>query len=89
MIIAQVHIVWARIVIRVRDMSRATENVARSVLLGIVKTAGFFSGSLIKSRAGKKVFKLMPGEVALVSLDAFGEFFIDHKSNLRFVPLAM
>lgn len=60
---------------RVRDMSRATENVARSVLLGIVKTAGFFSGSLIKSRAGKKVFKLMPGEVALVSLDAFGKLF--------------
>lgn len=75
MTISQVHFVWARIVNRVRDMSRATENVARSVLLGVVKTAGFFSGSLIKSRAGKKVFKLMPGEVALVSLDAFGEYF--------------
>lgn len=54
-------------------MSGATENVAKSVLLGVVKTAGFFSGSVIKSRAGKKIFKLMPGEVALVSLDAFGE----------------
>ena len=60
-------------VLRVRKMSRATENVAKSVLLGVVKTAGFFSGSVIKSRAGKKIFKLMPGEVALVSLDAFGE----------------
>ena len=54
-------------------MSRATENVAKSVLLGVVKTAGFFSGSVIKSKAGKKFFRLMPGEVALVSLDAFGE----------------
>lgn len=53
-------------------MSRATENVAKGVLKGIVTTAGFFSGSVIKSRAGKKIFKLMPGEVALVSLDAFG-----------------
>ncbi|KAG0603538.1 hypothetical protein M758_10G101000 [Ceratodon purpureus] len=60
---------------RVRKMSRATENVAKSVLLGVVKTAGFFSGSVIKSRAGKKIFKLMPGEVALVSLDAFGKLF--------------
>lgn len=55
-------------------MSRATENVAKGVLVGIVTTAGFVSGSIIQSRAGKKIFKLMPGEVALVSLDAFGEF---------------
>jgi len=60
---------------RVRKMSRATENVAKGVLKGIVTTAGFFSGSVIKSRAGKKIFKLMPGEVALVSLDAFGKLF--------------
>ena len=54
-------------------MSRATENVAKGVLFGIVTTAGFFEGSIIKSKLGKKVFTLMPGEVALVSLDAFGE----------------
>lgn len=53
-------------------MSRATENVAKSVLSGVVMTAGFFSGAIIKSSAGKRIFKLMPGEVALVSLDAFG-----------------
>lgn len=57
-------------------MSRATENLAKSVLKGIVRTTGFISGSVIKSSAGKRIFKLMPGEVALVSLDAFGEFFI-------------
>ncbi len=60
-------------VLRVRKMSRATENVAKSVLLGVVKTAGFFSGSLIRSKVGQKIFTLMPGEVALVSLDAFSE----------------
>jgi spartin len=53
-------------------MSKATENVAKGVLYGIVKTAGFFSGAVITSSVGKKFFRLMPGEVALVSLDAFG-----------------
>lgn len=57
-------------------MSRATEHVAKGVLIGIVTTAGFFSGSIIQSKAGKKFFKLMPGEVALVSLDAFGELLL-------------
>jgi len=53
-------------------MSKATENVAKGVLYGIVKTVGFFSGAVITSSVGKKFFRLMPGEVALVSLDAFG-----------------
>ena len=53
-------------------MSVATESVAKSVLEGVVKTAGFFSGAMIRSKPGKKFFKLLPGEVALVSLDAFG-----------------
>ncbi|CAM6018223.1 unnamed protein product [Sphagnum balticum] len=60
---------------RVRNMSKATENVAKGVLYGIVKTAGFFSGAVITSSVGKKFFRLMPGEVALVSLDAFAKLF--------------
>lgn len=64
-------------------MSRATENVAKGVLSGIVMTAGFFSGAIIKSSVGKKVFKLMPGEVALVSLDAFGKASITTKFFLN------
>ncbi|CAM6064524.1 unnamed protein product [Sphagnum tenellum] len=60
---------------RVRYMSKATENVAKGVLYGIVKTAGFFSGAVITSSVGKKFFRLMPGEVALVSLDAFAKLF--------------
>jgi spartin len=53
-------------------MSRATDNVAKALLTGVLVTTGFFEGAIIKSKAGKKIFKLMPGEVALVSLDAFG-----------------
>ncbi|CAK9256985.1 unnamed protein product [Sphagnum jensenii] len=60
---------------RVRYMSKATENVAKGVLYGIVKTVGFFSGAVITSSVGKKFFRLMPGEVALVSLDAFAKLF--------------
>jgi spartin len=56
-------------------MSKATENVAKGVLYGIVKTAGFFSAAVITSSVGKKFFRLMPGEVALVSLDAFAKLF--------------
>lgn len=53
-------------------MSRMTENVAKKVLSGVLRTVGFLSGSMINSVIGKKVFQLMPGEVLLVSLDAFG-----------------
>ncbi|KAH8972332.1 hypothetical protein BDL97_02G189500 [Sphagnum fallax] len=60
---------------RVRRMSRATDNVAKALLTGVLVTTGFFEGAIIKSKAGKKIFKLMPGEVALVSLDAFGKLF--------------
>lgn len=59
---------------RVMNMSIATEQVAKSVLDGVVKAAGFFSGALMRSQAGKKFFQLLPGEVALVSMDAFGMF---------------
>lgn len=57
---------------RVRNMSVATENLAKSVLAGVVKTADLVSGSIMKSKPGKKFFSVLPGEVALVSLDAFG-----------------
>jgi spartin len=58
---------------RVRNMTVATEQVANSVLDGAVKAAGLFSGALFKSQAGKKFFQLLPGEVALVSMDAFAK----------------
>lgn len=60
---------------RVRNMTVATEHVATSVLDGVVKTVGLFSGALFKSQAGKKFFQLLPGEVALVTMDAFAKVF--------------
>lgn len=54
-------------------MTRMTENVAKNILSGVLKTVGFFSGAVINSMIGKKIFQLMPGEVVLVSLDAFGK----------------
>ena len=53
-------------------MSIATEQVANLVLNGVIKVAGFFTGALIKSETGRKFFQLVPGEVAMVSMDAFG-----------------
>jgi spartin len=60
---------------RFREISRTTETVARKVLSGVLRTVGFLSGSVINSVIGKKVFQLMPGEVLLASLDAFGKLF--------------
>ncbi|XP_024379847.1 protein EARLY-RESPONSIVE TO DEHYDRATION 7, chloroplastic isoform X1 [Physcomitrium patens] len=60
---------------RVENMSKATEEVAKNVLDGVVKTVGFFSQSLLKSKPGKKFFSLLPGEVALASMDAFAKVF--------------
>lgn len=51
-----------------------TDKVAGGVLGGIVYTTGLFSSAIVNSPGGKVFFKLLPGEVALVSLDAFGMF---------------
>ena len=50
-----------------------TERFAKGVLAGVITMTSFMSVSAIKSKAGKKLFKMLPGEVALVSLDAFGK----------------
>lgn len=60
---------------RVKNMSMATETVANSILEGFVRAASFFSSALIRSDIGKKFFQLLPGEVALVSMDAFAKLF--------------
>lgn len=52
-----------------------SEKVANGVLSGVVKVSGFFTSSLVNSKAGKKLFGLLPGEVALASLDGFGMIF--------------
>ncbi|KAG6541474.1 hypothetical protein Mapa_017148 [Marchantia paleacea] len=60
---------------RVRKMTGMTDKVAKGVLGGIVYTTGLFSSAVINSPPGKAFFKLLPGEIALVSLDAFGRVF--------------
>ncbi|MCO5562993.1 hypothetical protein L7F22_016629 [Adiantum nelumboides] len=60
---------------RVKKMSRMTERVAKGVLAGVITATGLASASVMRSRAGKKFFRMLPGEVALVSLDAFGKVF--------------
>ncbi|KAL2611727.1 hypothetical protein R1flu_023419 [Riccia fluitans] len=60
---------------RVRKLTGMTDRVAKGVLGGIVYTTGLFSSAVINSPPGRAFFKLLPGEVALVSLDAFSRVF--------------
>lgn len=48
-----------------------TEKVATGLLSGVVKVSGFFTSSVVNSKAGKKFFSLLPGEIVLASLDGF------------------
>ncbi|GAB4848454.1 Senescence-associated protein [Ancistrocladus abbreviatus] len=56
---------------RVKGVTKMTEKVATGVLSGVVKVSGFFTSSAVKSKAGKKFFRLLPGEIALASLGCF------------------
>ncbi|TKY55926.1 Spartin protein [Spatholobus suberectus] len=58
---------------RVKKVTKMTENVANGVLTGVVKVSGFFTSSVANSKAGKKIFSLLPGEVVLASLDGFSK----------------
>lgn len=51
-----------------------TEKVATGVLSGVVKVSGFITGSMANSKAGKKLFGLLPGEIVLASLDGFSKW---------------
>lgn len=58
---------------RVKRVTKMTEKVANGFLSGVVKVSGFFTSSVINSKAGKKFFSLLPGEVVLASLDGFSK----------------
>jgi spartin len=60
---------------RAKRVSRMSEKAALGILSGVVKLAGFITGPVVNSKAGKKFFSLLPGEVLLASLDAFGRVF--------------
>ncbi|XP_078446399.1 protein EARLY-RESPONSIVE TO DEHYDRATION 7, chloroplastic-like [Wolffia australiana] len=56
---------------RVKKVTKMSEKVAGGVLSGALKVSGFFTSSLVNSKAGKKFFNLLPGEIVLASLDGF------------------
>lgn len=62
---------WVVALCRVKRVTKMTEKVAIGVLSGVVKVSGYFTGSVANSKAGKKFFGLLPGELAIASLDGF------------------
>ncbi|MBA0688101.1 hypothetical protein Goari_005908, partial [Gossypium aridum] len=58
---------------RVKKLTKMSEKVATGILSGVVKVSGFFTGSIVNSKVGKKFFNLMPGEIVLASLDGFNK----------------
>ncbi|XP_066377329.1 protein EARLY-RESPONSIVE TO DEHYDRATION 7, chloroplastic-like [Miscanthus floridulus] len=58
---------------RAKRVSQISEKVATGILSGVVKVTGYFTSSLANSKAGKKFFNLLPGEIVLASLDGFGK----------------
>lgn len=64
-----------------------SEEVATGILSGVVKVSGFITGSIVNSRAGKKFFSLLPGEIVLASLDGFSKSSIFFWSLLFLIKL--
>lgn len=60
---------------RARKISVMSEQIVTGVLSGVVKAAAFITRPLVTSKAGQKLLSLMPGQIALASLDGFGKIF--------------
>ncbi|ONK55879.1 uncharacterized protein A4U43_C10F1900 [Asparagus officinalis] len=58
---------------RVKRVTKMSDNVVTGILSGVVKVSGFFTGSVVNSKVGKKFFGLLPGEVVLATLDGFAK----------------
>ncbi|KRH24298.1 hypothetical protein GLYMA_12G031900v4 [Glycine max] len=58
---------------RVKKLTMMSEKVATGVLSGVVKVSGFFTSSVVNSKAGKKFFSLLPGEIVLATMDGFNK----------------
>lgn len=58
---------------RAKKVTKMSEKVATGILSGVVKVTGYFTSSVANSKAGKKFFSLLPGEIVLASLDGFGK----------------
>ncbi|KAH9310723.1 hypothetical protein KI387_025758, partial [Taxus chinensis] len=57
----------------VQKLSRMTEKMSENVLNGVITVSGAVTGPIFKSKAGKKFFAMLPGEVLLASLDAINQ----------------
>ena len=49
------------------------EQVSAGVLSGFLKAAAFIARPLVTSKVGQKLFNLLPGQIAIASLDSFGK----------------
>lgn len=58
---------------RVKNLSRMTENMSENVLKGLITVSGAVTGPVVGSKAGRKFFSMVPGDVLLASLDAFNQ----------------
>ncbi|KAF2287631.1 hypothetical protein GH714_001994 [Hevea brasiliensis] len=58
---------------RVKRLTRMSEEVATGILTGVVKISGFITSSIVNSKAGKKFFSRLPGEIVLASLEGFNK----------------
>ncbi|XP_047178046.1 senescence/dehydration-associated protein At4g35985, chloroplastic-like [Vigna umbellata] len=55
---------------RVRNVSKMTEKLSKSLLNGVGIVSGSVMNPVLKSQPGKAFLKMLPGEVLLASLDA-------------------
>ncbi|KAL1324328.1 hypothetical protein AAHE18_13G081600 [Arachis hypogaea] len=58
---------------RVKRLTKMSEKVATGILSGVVKVSGFFTSSVVNSKAGKKFFSFLPGEIVLATMDGFNK----------------
>lgn len=60
---------------RVRQLSKMTEKISKTMLEGIGIATGTVMRPIVKSQAGKAFLAMVPGEVLLASLDAVNKVF--------------
>ncbi|CAL9076114.1 unnamed protein product [Musa acuminata var. zebrina] len=58
---------------RAKRIPKLSDKVANGVLTGVLKFSGTVTNSIVTSKVGSKLFRLLPAEVVLASLDGFGK----------------
>lgn len=57
--------------LRVKSMTKKSEDAATAILSGVIKVSDTITGSVVNSRVGKTFFNMFPGEIILASFDGF------------------